>query len=58
MSKAPQAKRELCIRRIKDVYDASLTAESSASDKLLFLARYPGVVKIVEDFEYAHLKLI
>ncbi|CAL1671916.1 unnamed protein product [Lasius platythorax] len=58
MSKVPQAKRELCIRRIKEIYDASLTAESSASDKLLFLARYPGVAKIVEDFEYAHLKLI
>lgn len=58
MAKAAQAKRELCVRRMHEVHNASVLADTDPQGKLTFFARYPGVDKIVEDFETAHLKLI
>src|SRR5580765_393430 len=58
MTKISQARRELCIRRVKEIHEVSLKAESGPLEKSLFLARYPGLTKIVEEFEHMHLKLL
>lgn len=58
MANTAQARRELCMRRVKEIHEVSLKAESSPLDKSLFLARYPGLAKIVDDFEHIHLKVI
>lgn len=58
MTKTAQTRRELCIRKVKEIHKVSLKAESNSLDKSLFLACYPGLAKIVEDFEHMHLKVI
>ncbi|XP_071578790.1 uncharacterized protein [Temnothorax nylanderi] len=58
MPKNAEARRELCIRRIREIHDLSLQAATDTAIRANFLARYPSVAKLAEDFENAHLKII
>lgn len=58
MTKAAQTKRELCVRRLSEIYDTAKKVDSSTQYRLMFLACYPDVAQIVHDFELAHLKII
>lgn len=43
---------------MKEIHDVSLRADQGADAQRDFLARYPDVAKIAEDFETAHLKVL
>lgn len=58
MTKSALINRELCVRRIADIYKSANKAESSPQHKSVFIASYSSVALIAQDFELAHLKLI
>lgn len=58
MSKATTSRRELCDRRMKEIFELSSRTAHSVEDKSTFLACYPDVAKIVDDFESSHLKIL
>ncbi|XP_071577903.1 uncharacterized protein [Temnothorax nylanderi] len=58
MPKNAEARRELCIRRIREIHNLSLQAATDTAIRANFLARYPSVAKLAEDFENAYLKII
>lgn len=57
-SRNAMPRRELCYRQMKEIYDLSKLADRSVEDKLTFLASYPEVARLAEDFGAAHLKVI
>ncbi|XP_071579730.1 uncharacterized protein [Temnothorax nylanderi] len=58
MPKNAEARRELCIRRIREIHDLSLQAATDTAVRANFFAHYPSVAKLAEDFKNAHLKII
>ncbi|XP_071629494.1 uncharacterized protein [Temnothorax longispinosus] len=57
-SKSAPSCRELCVWRTREIYDLARKASSEPTILESFLARYPSVARIAEDFENAHLKVI
>ncbi|XP_077282088.1 uncharacterized protein LOC143908338 [Temnothorax americanus] len=57
-SKSAPSCRELCVRRMREIYDLARKASSEPTILESFLARYQSVARIAEDFENAHLKVI
>ncbi|XP_077259080.1 uncharacterized protein LOC143895662 [Temnothorax americanus] len=58
MSRGNVTKRELCVKRMREIHELSMLAADNVNQRLNFLVRYPIVTKLVEDFEAAHLKII
>ncbi|XP_077282625.1 uncharacterized protein LOC143908736 [Temnothorax americanus] len=58
MSRGNVTKRELCVKRMREIHELSMLAADNVNQRPNFLVRYPIVTKLVEDFEAAHLKII
>lgn len=56
--KGVPAKRELNGRRMQEIYNASLRADTDSPGWTNFLSQYPDVAGIAEAFDAAHLKVI
>ncbi|XP_024882128.1 uncharacterized protein LOC112461207, partial [Temnothorax curvispinosus] len=58
MSQGNVTKRELCVKRMREIHELSMLAADNVNQRPNFLVRYPIVTKLVEDFEAVHLKII
>ncbi|XP_077255144.1 uncharacterized protein LOC143893524 [Temnothorax americanus] len=58
MSRGNVTKRELCVKRMREIHELSMLAADNVSQRPNFLVRYPIVTRLVEDFEATHLKII
>ncbi|XP_077262593.1 uncharacterized protein LOC143897662 [Temnothorax americanus] len=57
MSKGYKSRRELCLRRMREIHHYSLLAVDNVAQRPDFLVRYPTVLKLVEEFEGTHLRI-